>query len=202
MHYKKLNTKDNVNFEDPLTEQISFRVTSKEKGKYEVLARENEISVPELMRNLARDYSHEYAISPELKKNLIISNKIEAILVKNRIISSRKPSNLSNICEIFSDFEAFLGGKLSNNSDSELRFRLSDFREITNLVILHDPDLFLRLKPQMNRIMKNKRIKALELKKGVNSETNMVSTIVIIEGNNIVNEEEEYIKSGKMRKGV
>jgi len=161
MHYKRVKTKDNVNFEDVAGEIVAFRVTLKEKEKYEAIARENEITVSEFFRNLARDYSHEYAISPNLKESLKISNKIEAILVKNRVISSRKPSNLSNLREIFSDFEAFLESQTSNLSESELVSRLLDFQELSKLIILGDPWLFSKLKPQMNRIIKNKHVKRL-----------------------------------------
>jgi len=162
MHYSKLKTKENVNFEEPLGELIGFRVTLQEKEIYESIARENEIKVSELFRNLARDYIHEYAISPDLKETLKISNKIEAILLKNRVISSRKPSNLSNLREIFSDFEAFLEAQTLNVSDSDMKSKLSDFKELSKLIILGDPWLFSKLKPQMNRIIKNKHLKRFE----------------------------------------
>lgn len=159
-----MQTKDNVNFEAQLEEVIGYRVTKKEKEQYEAIARENEISIGELMRNLAREHIHDYAVSEDLRITLCISNKIEAIIIKNRIISSRKPSNLSHLREFFSDFEAFLDDKISNISDSEIKSRVLDYEELSKLIILNDTWLFLKLKPQMNRIIKNKAYKAFKSK--------------------------------------
>jgi hypothetical protein len=164
LQYKRAKTKDNVNFEDPLSELIAFKVSLKEKEQFEAIARENEISVSELFRNLARENIHNYAISEDLRMTLCISNKIESIVLKARIISSRKPSNLSHLREFFSDFEAFLDEKASNISDSEFKNKLSDFNELKKIIILNDPWLFSKLKPQLNRIIKNKRFKELSLK--------------------------------------
>ena len=186
MNYKRLETKENVNSEALLVGEVGFRVTAKEKGQYELIARENEISISELLRNLARDYIFSYAISPELKTELQISNKIEAITLKNRIISSRKPSNLSHLREIFSDFEAFLEGQTSNISDSELSAKLKDFRELSNLVIVGNPFLFSKLKPQMMRIIKNKHVKRLEKNEKDRKHVNTGGSGTLIVNNNTI----------------
>jgi len=164
MDKKKVISKENVNFESPVSELISFRVTEKEKMQYEVIARDNEISISELYRNLARTYMHEYAISDDLRITLMISNKIESVILKNRLISTRKPSNLSNLREFFSDFETYLDEKVTNISDCDFKGKLEDFNELKKLIILHDEWLFLKLKPQLNRIIKNKRFKDLSTK--------------------------------------
>jgi len=164
IQHTQIRTKDDIHNESPLTELIAFKVTLKEKERYEAVARDNDISSSELFRNLARDYIHEYAQSEDLKNYLRVNNKISSILLKGRIISSRKETNLSHLREIFSDFEAFLDDKISNISESDLQNRLSDFRELSKLIILYDPWLFSKLKPQMNRIIKNKLVKALDTK--------------------------------------
>jgi hypothetical protein len=161
LQYKKAKTKDNINFEEPLSELVAFKVSIKEREQFDVIARENEISISELFRNLARDYVHEYAISEDLRMTLCISNKISSLVLKARLISSHKPSNLSMTREFLSDFEAFLEEKSSNISDSEFKNRLADFNELKKLIILNDTWLFSKLKPQLTRIIKNKKYKEL-----------------------------------------
>lgn len=159
MQYKKAKTKDNVNFEDPLSELVAFKVTQKERNEFEVVARENEISISELIRNMAREYIHEYAVSQDLRTTLLVSNKIESLVLKARLISSRKPSNLSHLREFMSDFEAFLDDKIANISTEEFKSKYEDFNELKKIIILNDVWLFSKLKPQMNRIIKHKTYK-------------------------------------------
>lgn len=160
MNYHKIRNQNT--YDEPLSEQISYRVTLQEKEQYEVIARENEISVPELMRNLARENIHQYAISEDLKKNLQISGKIDQIILKNRVISSRKASNLSKINEFLSDFEDFLEAQSKNILDSDLRSKRKDLLDLINIISQVDVVLFNKIKVRASKILKNKHLKALD----------------------------------------
>lgn len=157
----QLKTRTNVRGEEPLSELISLRLTEKEKLQLEACARENYISLTEVMRNILRENVGHYCVSENLKKTLIVSNEIDRLLINNRIITSRKESNLSKIREICLDFEAFLDEKISNSSDCELKNRKKDIDELIKILVLNDEFLFDRIKAHLTRIFKNKRLKSL-----------------------------------------
>ncbi len=160
---KQLKTKDNIHFEEPLSELVSFRISQKEFIQTDAVARNNYISYSELIRNLIRDHIHEYAISENLRITLKISNKIDAILLEKRIISSRNDSNLSKMREILIDFEGFLDEKKSNISDIEMKNRVSELNALMQLIYEENKNLFLKLDKQYRRLMKNKALKRLNV---------------------------------------
>lgn len=161
MNYKRLKVED-CSYDESLNELISYRVTTKEKMQYEVVARENEISQSELLRNLARAYLHEYAISQDLRAFLQISNKIDSILLKKRVISSRKASILSRTREFLNDFEAFLEQKQQNISLTSLQSMKSDYDELVKSVFMADEDIYKQIEKQVIRISKKKVLKLLD----------------------------------------
>lgn len=159
---KQLRTKDNVHFEEPLSELISFRLTKKELEQIDVISRENYISQSELIRNLIRNHISNYAISPNLKKILKISNQIDSILLENRIVLSRNESNLSKMREILLNFEAFLDHFTKKSSKSELKNRYNQLEYLLQSIYQTDNDLYNLIEHQYLRLIKNKHLKALD----------------------------------------
>jgi hypothetical protein len=155
----QVRTKDNIRFEEPLSEIIQFRVTLKERNQIDVIARENYISESELIRNLLRENLYKYANSETLHKKLHISNEIDRILLEKRLISSRNETNLSKMREILTDFEAFLEEHPKRINYDELESRRKELDYLIKLI--YEEDLFLsqQLDSQVRRILKNKHVK-------------------------------------------
>lgn len=157
----QLKTKDNIHFEEPLSEIVSIRITKKEFSQIDVVSRENCISTSELIRNLIRSHIAEYAISPNLKVSLQISNQIDTILLENRIIFSRNESNLSKMREILLNFEVFLDHFNKKSSKSELINRNNQIEYLMQSIYQKDNNLYNLIEAQYLRLVKNKHLKAL-----------------------------------------
>lgn len=158
-HKEQLPTRNNVRFEEPLSELIQTRVTVKEKTQLSTVARSNYITESELIRNLLREHLHEYACSINLKITLEISNQIDRILIENRLISGRNETNISKMREILTDFEGDL--EMSTKNFDEVVVK-NKFFQLANLTkIIYESDLYLagKIDVQLKRIYKNKYVK-------------------------------------------
>lgn len=158
----RIKTNDNVHFEEPLSEQIAFRVTVKEKSQLVTVSRNNYISIAELMRNLMRLHISDYSTSPEMKKTLFISNQIDMFLLEYRIINDRNESNLSKIREILTNFEAFCETNFKRIDKVAFISRRKGLTHLMDLVYNNDEFLSEAIDTQYRRILKSKTYKAFE----------------------------------------
>jgi len=152
-------TKDNIRFEEPLTEVLTLRITTKEMSQIITVSKDNYISTSELVRNLIRENISKYAISKNLIKTLHISNEIDRILLEKRLISSRNETNLSKIREILTDFEDFLDKPSKKIDYDELKNRKTQIDELLKLIYNEDTFLSSLIDTQVRRLLKNKHLK-------------------------------------------
>lgn len=157
----QIKTKDNVHFEEPLNEQINVKLTIAEKNQIVTIAKQNYISIAELVRNVLRENIADYAMSVELKRNLFISNEIDTVLLEKRLISNRNESNLSKIREILTDFEAFCETHPKRIDIVAFKTRSSTLDYLMNIVYNNDIHLSEQIDTQYKRICKTKTYKAL-----------------------------------------
>lgn len=160
-HYQ-LPTKNNVLFEEPLSEILQFRITQKEKSQLDTVAKNNFITTSELIRNLIRENLYKYAMSINLQNWLQISNEIDRLLIEHRLISSRKETCLSKIREILTDFEVSLDIYAKNFNEVEAKNKVSQIEYLLKIVYEHDNGLSEKIDSQVRRIYKNKRFKSLK----------------------------------------
>jgi hypothetical protein len=160
MHQVK--TKDNIRFEEPLSENIQTRVGLKEYVMVESVARDNYISVSELLRNLIREHIHEYATSVNLQKTLHVSNEIDKLVLEKRIISSRFDTNLSKIREILTDFESYLDDNPKKIDYDMVQNYKANVDYIVKLIYENDEFLARKIDLQYRRILKNKHLRGLD----------------------------------------
>jgi len=165
MSTHQVKTKDNIRFEDPLVRIITLRVTEKEYSQLDAVSRENYISISELIRNLNRDYIHNYCISENLRKKLHISNEIDRFVLEKRLISVRNDTNLSKIREILLDFEAFLDEHCKHMDYDELEIRKAEILGMLELVYNNDVFLSRQIESQVKRLFKNKYLKTVKCEK-------------------------------------
>lgn len=153
--------KTRTNF-DELVRVVSLRLTEDEHTRLEVISRALSISVSEVIRNLIRDHEHEYTISKNLAKYLLISNEIDKFLLEKRLIFDRKATNLSKMREILSDFEVFLEQKPSLIDIYFAKEECLKLNNLINTVKNKDEWLFSKIEKQIKRIWKNKVYKELD----------------------------------------
>ena len=159
----QISTNRNVRFDEPVSEQINIKVTVEEKTKLITIAAQNYISISEVMRNLIRENLHNYALSPELKKNMFISSQIDRVLLEFRLISARKETNLSKIREILNDFECFCETSVKRIDIVGFKSRRKTVSFLLELIYQNDEFLSNEIDSQYRRILKMKTYKALEL---------------------------------------
>lgn len=156
---QQLPTRNNIRFEEPLSELLQTRITLKEKSQIDAVAKTNYITSSELIRNLIREHIHEYACSINLKISLEISNQIDRFLIENRLISARNDTNISKMREILTDFEALLEESAKNFDEVTVKNKFLQIVYLTKLV--YESDLYLagKIDAQLKRIYRNKHVK-------------------------------------------
>jgi len=156
-------TRENVNFEQPLDKQIGLRITTEEYKVIQSISKSNGLSDQELIRNIVRENIFKYVCSEDVKKTLQIKGEIDKILLNRRLISRNFESNYSKIREIMTEFEADLSISSADIDPIMIMSRLNELIYLTKIVYEVDTFLSSRIDPQWKRILKNKRVKRLVL---------------------------------------
>ena len=176
----------------------------------------------QLLKGLSQDETYRLIfdmgiLSLNFDENLRDIFEIEVILANKMVdfyrIFDEKPLFLDSNWSKMRKFSCFLGDfdwflcefnhKLYKKKSEAV---LLKFNEIIEFVSKNDNGFIIELKPRLTHIYKNKSYKALLLNCVKKRAVLTPAMRATIEGNtnNIITikEEEEYIKSGKMRKGV
>lgn len=157
----QIRTKDNVLFEEPLSEVVTTRITLDEKLKLDAVAKKAYISISELLRNLMKENLYKYALSENLSKYLMITGQIDMILLETRLISSRKATNLSKMREILTDFESDLEESALKIDYNSISIKMKQIERLMEVIYQKDEWLASKIDGQCKRIMKHKHVKYL-----------------------------------------
>jgi hypothetical protein len=160
MHQEK--TRQNINFEVPLTETITCKITPEEKANLVAISNQNLISISETLRNLMRDHLCDYAISENLHKYMKISSIIDAILIEKAVILSRKATNQAKMIEILTDLEVFFKTPLKQLDYDTAKNNRLQVDKAMGEIFKWDSFLFEYLEPQYDRIKKTKGYNAVD----------------------------------------
>jgi len=154
-------------FDEPLSETVSFKLTSKEVSNLTTVAKSNNFSPSELLRNLIKEYLYKYSPSENLSKNMYVSGKIDMIILERRLISSRKITNLSKMREILLDFEGILSEDKKLIDWKELIYFKKQLDEVMKIIYENDEWLAQKLDAQWYKITMHKNVIHAEKMKNV-----------------------------------
>ena len=157
----KINTRNNVQFERPLNELLTIRITEDEQIQLVTISKNNDISISELVRNIVRDHIATYAVSKNLRKKLLVSNKIKSFLLEKRLVLTRDDTSLAQIREILTDFEAVLEAHPKRIDIVSVLEYKEELDKLLEIIYKEDEWLSKQIDSQVKRIMKSKHFKGL-----------------------------------------